>query len=170
VLPNSTVLPYYYAVMQEELLLRFRRAYWQVFREVDTLRLQQWERSRVTLPQLRVLSYLRRNPGATTKALSRSLGITVSTASGLVIKLVERGLVERTTLADDRRQLPLQLTDLGASVLGELSESVRGFLEQLCEQLGDELPSVLASLECLAEAGQAVHAGTAPAASTGAER
>src|SRR5688572_14051183 len=77
VLPNSTVLPYYYTLMEEELLLRFRRAYWQVFREVDTLRLQQWERSRVTLPQLRVLSFLRRNPGATTKALSRSLGITV---------------------------------------------------------------------------------------------
>src|SRR4051794_34612907 len=106
--------------MQEELAARFRKAYWQAFRELDTIRLQQWERSRVTMPQLRVLQHLRRNPFSTTRDLSRALGITVSTTSGLVIKLVDRGLVERLSVADDRRQAPLRLSEAGAELLGEL--------------------------------------------------
>src|SRR5215207_7156827 len=111
--------------MPDDRLARFRNAYWRAFREADTLRLRQWERYRVTVPQLRVLYFLRRHPGATTGELARHLGITVSTVSGLVIKLVDRGLVVRGTLADDRRQAPLRLSEAGAALLGELSDEMR---------------------------------------------
>ena len=136
----------------DSLRVRFRQAFWRAFREVDSIRLRQWERSHVTLPQLRVLYHLRRHPGATTGELARRLGITVSTTSGLVIKLVDRGLVVRGSLADDRRQAPLRLSDDGAALLGEFSDDSRAFLGDVAERLGADLESVTAALELLGDA------------------
>lgn len=138
--------------MESDTITRFRAAYWQAARDLDTVRLRQWEQSRVTLPQLRVLYQVRRTPGITTGELSRLLGITVSTTSGLVIKLADRGLVQRTTDADDRRQAPLQLTAAGLALTGELSEAGRPFLTRVAEALGPGLEQVTATLERLAEA------------------
>ena len=139
----------------DALLLRFRQAFWRAFREADSLRLRQWERSHVTLPQLRVLYHLRRHPGSTTGELARRLGITVSTTSGLVIKLVDRGLVVRGSLADDRRQAPLRLSDDGAALLGELSDDARSFLGDVADRLGPDLDTVIHALELLADASSA---------------
>jgi DNA-binding MarR family transcriptional regulator len=138
--------------VHDELIQRFRRAYWGVLRQLDTVRLQHWEESQLTLPQLRVLFQVRRSPGITTGELSRLLGITVSTTSGLVIKLVERGLLARTTVTADRRQAPLTLTEAGAALAGELSDAGRPFLEAVAESLGPDLPRVIEALERLDEA------------------
>jgi DNA-binding MarR family transcriptional regulator len=142
-------------VNDDAALLRFRQAFWRAFREADSLRLRQWERSHVTLPQLRVLYHLRRHPGSTTGELARRLGITVSTTSGLVIKLVDRGLVVRGSLADDRRQAPLRLSDDGAALLGELSGDARTFLVDVADRLGPDLDTVIRALELLANASSA---------------
>lgn len=151
-------------------LSRFRQAFWRAFREADSIRLRQWERSHVTLPQLRVLYHLRRHPGATTGELARRLGITVSTTSGLVIKLVDRGLVVRGSLADDRRQAPLRLSDDGAALLGELSDDARAFLGDVADRLGDDLEQVILALELLAEAASAPERDAAREAAAGRER
>lgn len=84
-------------------LTRFRHAYWQGLLELDNLRLTQWEHANLTLPQLRLLLQVRRSPGITIGQLARRLTVTVSTVSGLVTKLVDRGLLMRTASADDRR-------------------------------------------------------------------
>lgn len=146
--------------MDSELVHRFERAYWRAFRELDSVRLRHWERHRVTLPQLRVLYQIRRAPGVTTGGLAAALGITVSTTSGLVIKLVERGLVERTTGADDRRQGPLHLTAEGKILTGELSEVGHLFTAEVAILLGDGLADVTAALECLTAAASEVTART----------
>jgi DNA-binding MarR family transcriptional regulator len=131
---------------------RFRRAFWRAFVVADAIRLRQWERSHVTLPQLRVMYHLRRHPGATTGELARRLGITVSTTSGLVIKLVDRGLVTRGSLADDRRQAPLSLSDAGMALLGELSDEMRTYMGEVAARLGADLDTITQALETLAEA------------------
>ena len=131
---------------------RFRRAFWRAFLEADSIRLRQWERSHVTLPQLRVLYHLRRHPGVTTGELARKLGITVSTTSGLVIKLVDRELVTRGSLADDRRQAPLRLTEAGTALLGDLSDEMRGYMGEVAGRLGANLDAVTQALEVLVEA------------------
>jgi DNA-binding MarR family transcriptional regulator len=137
---------------------RFRHAYWGAFRDLDTVRLRLWERFGLTLPQLRVLHQIRREPGVTTGDLARGLGITASTTSGLVGKLVDRGLVTRTTVPGDRRQLPLHLTEAGAALTGDLSEVSRAFLDRVAGELGDDLPAVAAALEALATAAGRVRA------------
>ncbi len=119
-------------------------------RALDSVRLQQWERSHLTLPQLRVLHQLRRTPGLTTGELARQLGVTVSTASGLILKLVQRRLVERSSGVSDRRLAALRLTPTGEEQVGELAEGGREFLARVAAALGDDLWGVTIGLERLA--------------------
>jgi DNA-binding MarR family transcriptional regulator len=135
---------------------RFQSAYWRAVRELDTVRLLQWERFHLTLPQLRTLFQVQRSPGITTGQLSRAMGITVSTTSGLVAKLADAGLVARGQGADDRRQIPLELTDAGREQAGELTEFAKPFLDRLAGALGDDLDMVIAALDRLAEAASEV--------------
>jgi DNA-binding MarR family transcriptional regulator len=135
---------------------RFRVGYWKALRDMDTLRLGQWEHSRLTLPQLRVLFQVRRSPGVTTGELARSMGITTSTTSGLVSKLADRGLLARGSSEEDRRQIPLELTESGRELAGELRRQTLPFLEAVAEELGDELDQVVEALERLAAASSRV--------------
>jgi len=131
---------------------RLRAAYWRVLYDLDALRLHQWEQSNLTLPQLRVLFQVRRLPGITTGQLAKSMGITMSTTSGLVAKLADRGLLVRGVSDDDRRQIPLELSETGQQLAGELAETTRPFLDGVAEELGDELAGVASALETLAAA------------------
>jgi len=131
---------------------RFRAAYWRAWRDLDALRLQQWEQSNLTLPQLRVLYQVRRSPGITSGELARILGITMSTSSGLVAKLVDAGLVVRGVSEDDRRQIPLEITEAGQQLAGELSGATRPFVDSLAKELGTDLDRVTRDLEALIDA------------------
>lgn len=142
----------------DDTLSRFRRAYWRVVRELDTERLREWERSHLTLPQLRVLFQIRRTPGITTGELAKRLGVTVSTTSGLVIKLADRSLVQRREDAEDRRQALLYLTDDAQVLVSEISEAWRPFLAAVADELGSDLESTIAALEGLASAAARVRA------------
>jgi DNA-binding MarR family transcriptional regulator len=137
---------------------KFRAAYWQALRDLETLRLHQWEQSRLTLPQLRVLFQVRRCPGITTGHLARGMGITMSTTSGLVAKLVGAGLIARGSSEEDRRQIPLELTEAGLRLAGELAEVARPFLDSLVAELGPDLEGVVAALETLTGAAARVRA------------
>src|SRR5260370_20023032 len=108
--------------MDDDLELRFRRSYWALVHYVDTRRLRTWEDRGLTLPQLRVLFHLRAQPGITTNALAQQLGLTTPTVSGLVDKLARAGLVERGLRAEDRRVIPLMLTDEGVATVGAIRE------------------------------------------------
>lgn len=144
-LPYDTVMSEDYA--------KFAAAFWATNRELDSVRLRMWEQSSLTLPQLRVLFELRRRPGQTTAELARRMGLTISTVSGLVIKLEDRELVRRSNDPDDRRREPLHLTDAGATLAGDIASEVsRPFLQAVAEQLGDDLVPVTRTLERLAVA------------------
>jgi DNA-binding MarR family transcriptional regulator len=138
--------------MEEDLATRFRKAYWAIVHNVDVLRLRIWEERDITLPQLRVLSYLRANPGATTNALARALGLTAPTVSGLVEKLAIAGLVARGVNPDDRRVIPLALTAEGLGVISEIRQGNSAYLTELAGELGDDLASTVQALEQLVAA------------------
>jgi DNA-binding MarR family transcriptional regulator len=73
------------------------------------------------------------------------------TVSGLVDKLCRAGLVERGQRADDRRVIPLMLTEEGRAVVGEIREGNRAYLDSLAEHLGDDLETTTVALERLVE-------------------
>ena len=67
----------------------------------------------LTMQQLRVLTLVAREPGLTGNELGLRLGVSAPTASGLVDRLAEKGLLERTDDAVDRRVRRLRLTAEG---------------------------------------------------------
>jgi DNA-binding MarR family transcriptional regulator len=138
--------------MEEELATRFRKAYWAIVHNVDVLRLHIWEERGITLPQLRVLSYLRAYPGATTNTVAKALGLTAPTVSGLVDKLVIAGLVARGSNPDDRRVIPLSLTEEGTGVISEIRQGNSAYLTELARDMGDDLAAITDTLEQLVAA------------------
>lgn len=87
--------------------------------------------SRSEMAVLRVLA----DGPATMSELTSSLGIACSSATGVVDRLVERGLAERTRPADDRRTVNVALTKRGRQIHETYNEDRinlgRGMLEPL---------------------------------------
>jgi DNA-binding MarR family transcriptional regulator len=135
----------------DDMTQRFRTAYWAMVHYVDILRLRAWEERGLTLPQLRILFQLRAQPETTTNAIARRLELTMPTVSGLVDKLCRAGLVVRGQRADDRRVIPLRLSEEGQAVVGEIREGNRAYLDALAEHLGEDLEAATLSLERLVD-------------------
>jgi DNA-binding MarR family transcriptional regulator len=67
----------------------------------------------LSVPQFHVLSLLNREPGSSLSHVARHLGVTRSTASVIVDRLVRRKLVRRTEHPQERRCVVLSLTATG---------------------------------------------------------
>lgn len=67
--------------------------------------------------QLRALTALRETAGANLVQLAKAMGVTVSTASRLVDRLVAAGLAERRPAPETRREIRLSLTRSGRATL-----------------------------------------------------
>lgn len=74
----------------------------------------------LTAQQMRVLLLVARTPGAAASAVGQQLGVAAPTASGIVERLVEKGLLERSEDPSDRRVRRLDLTEAGQATLLEL--------------------------------------------------
>jgi DNA-binding MarR family transcriptional regulator len=72
--------------------------------------------------QIRALGFLSRNKEQTVGELADAMGVTISTASGLVDKLVDNGLVERSTNPDDRRQVLIRLAPSAIEMNAQIKE------------------------------------------------
>jgi DNA-binding MarR family transcriptional regulator len=69
------------------------------------------EMNGLTLGQMKALSYLYRNGKRTVGDVAEGLGLAMPTASELVDKLAERGLLEREVNPSNRRQVHVWLND-----------------------------------------------------------
>ncbi|MFT3862447.1 MarR family winged helix-turn-helix transcriptional regulator [Micropruina sp.] len=74
----------------------------------------------LTIQQLRVLDHVVKRPGLSGQELGGLLGVSAPTGSGLVDRMVEKGLVSRTDDPDDRRVRRLRPTEAGLAVMREL--------------------------------------------------
>jgi DNA-binding MarR family transcriptional regulator len=72
--------------------------------------------------QLRALTALRQVGRANLGTLAQNMGVTVSTASRLVDRLVSAGWVHRAPSPDNGREISLRLTDDGRSLLHRFDE------------------------------------------------
>jgi DNA-binding MarR family transcriptional regulator len=88
----------------------------------------------LTVPQLRALLYVRRNPGAGLSAVAEHLGMSPPAGSALVERLVRAGQLERATDPAERRRIQLRLTRTGALHVTSAHEAAR---EWLTRELGD---------------------------------
>ena len=71
----------------------------------------------LTMQQMRVLGLVGHEPGLTGQELSARLGVSAPTASGIVDRLVAKGLLSRVDDPDDRRVRRIALTPDGNHLL-----------------------------------------------------
>lgn len=86
------------------------------------------------------------------KDLSEELGVSVPAASRAVEGLVQRGLVERTEDAEDRRMKRVRVTEVGTALVASVMEArltgLQGFVDSLTER---ELTQLGTALEVLVD-------------------
>lgn len=78
--------------------------------------------------QLWALAQIAAKPGMNVTQLARTLAIHQTTASNLVVKLVQRGLIRRERKRDDQRIVRLYPTRQGRVILAKAPEPVEGVL------------------------------------------
>jgi DNA-binding MarR family transcriptional regulator len=108
----------------------------------------------VSVVQLRALTVLRTVAPANLGQLTEGMGVTVSTTSRLVDRLVAADLVDRRPAKHTRREIELRLTDRGSAVLDEYDamrlEDLRACLEALPEELREHAVAAAAALAAAA--------------------
>lgn len=114
--------------------------------------LPSWAEVDLTMPQLKVLILADRRRPMPTSQVARTLGMTLSTATGVVDRLVGQGLIERLEDPSDRRMVLLRATADGKELTDRLMRGGRVRLKEILNQLGDdELRTVADALDLLSK-------------------
>lgn len=103
----------------------------------------------ISAAQLWALWELRRSPGLKVSDLSRQLSIHPSTASNLLDKLEQGGLIERRRRERDQRIVRLFITDAGRALLDRAPAAPQGELNRALQNMDPE--QLLALDRALAE-------------------
>ena len=105
----------------------------------------------MTPAQLRVLQVVDEKGGTTPKALANQMSVSQATVTALVDKLVARGMVERVSSDQDRRQINVVMTGLGRTTLERAPDALQQRYVRAFEELADwEQAQLVSSLERVA--------------------
>ncbi|MPY87010.1 MAG: MarR family transcriptional regulator [Luteitalea sp.] len=114
----------------EEILARFRA----LRRDLHRSPFADAERAGLTGPQVTVMACLVSKGPVTLTELSRVLGMSHSTVSGIVDRLQARGLVRRSQDTADRRRTRIMVTETVTRYVGQLEAGPFGRLTTALEQ------------------------------------
>lgn len=154
------------AAERQRLLQEILGADKELYLQVQRGNFDQWLRIDVTMPQMKTLILIY---GSETNCLrmgqlAAALGVALSTATGIVDRLVEQGLLERQEDPDDRRSVVVRLSPLGFETMERphraMHEKLRAVLSYLSTA---ELATVARALSLVREASrQAILAQASP--------
>lgn len=116
-------------------------------------RLIRGQRSNVSLAQVRLFALLKDSPGSSLSDVADFLGVSKPTASSLVERMVQRGLVVREDDPNERRCVVLSLTRSGEAYLQEIRQFAIGEIGKLFEAIPErELLKLIDGLSLLKSA------------------
>ncbi len=92
-------------------------------------------RQGISMSQLHIMHLLEGHGEMAMSRLAEMLDVSVSNATGLIDRVEERGFVERTRVATDRRMVMVQLTPAGHQMLDEFETLREGILSRVLDQL-----------------------------------
>jgi DNA-binding MarR family transcriptional regulator len=95
----------------------------------------------LTFPQYNAMLAVREQGEVSVKHLAERLNVSPPSASTMVDRLVEMGLLERQPNPADRRAVLIRLSAQGQESIDALENSILGFLVELMEELGPEAAS-----------------------------
>lgn len=104
----------------------------------------------LTLQQFRLLLHVYARGPLPIHQAAETLGLAPSVATGIVQRLVDRGLIERHEDVNDRRARVLRVTDHGSALIEEMGTAARSQRRQAVARLTDrqlqQLRDILAAL------------------------
>lgn len=95
-------------------------------------------RGLIGFPQLRALEHLAREGACSMHQLARAMGSRESTATGMVDRLVELGLVRRARSQEDRRVVHVGITPKGRRSLAQIQNHRRAIILRVFGALSAE--------------------------------
>jgi MarR family transcriptional regulator, organic hydroperoxide resistance regulator len=107
-----------------EIMQSFRR----IFRAIQQYSEDVLKEFGVTGPQLWLLKTLREKDGASVGELSQKMYLHISTVSGIIDRLEEKGYVLRKRGKADRRVVTVRLTPAGKTIISRAPEPAQGKL------------------------------------------
>lgn len=120
---------------------------------MDPVRLRAWSELGLTIPQLRLLGLIRRNPGVTVSELATHFAVNPSSITGLVDRLVTQEYLRREDDPADRRRVRHFLTPFGTSALNQRVAEYQNFVAAIFIHMSpDEIESFIASHEAFLDA------------------
>ena len=99
----------------------------------------------LSLPQMRVLTIVRRHGPLNLNAVAQGLGVHPSNATRTCNRLVEAGLLDRRDNPDDRRNVVLTLTPEGRTLWDGVMDHRRRAIERVVRRLSADEREQLAS-------------------------
>lgn len=118
-----------------------------------------WLKGSLSLIHLHVLTVLEAEGPMPMSHLADTLDVSVASATGIVTRMEERGLVERRHDQDDRRVVIVAPTEAGAAVFKDMMAARREHLTDVLARLSDaDLESFLVGLRALRAARSVVQA------------
>ena len=116
-----------------------------------------WLSVDLTMPQLKSLIYVTKSDGATSGQIAASLGVGLSTITGIVDRLAEQGMVSRREDLRDRRVTRVEPTPRGRELVGDLLQVRKDAISAILARLSTEqLQTVETAFQYLAEAVDAI--------------
>lgn len=93
----------------------------------------------LTFPQYNAMLAVREQGEVSVKHLAERLNVSPPSASTMVDRLVEMGLLERQPNPVDRRAVVIRLSSDGLATIDALETGILGFLVDLMEELGPDV-------------------------------
>jgi DNA-binding MarR family transcriptional regulator len=117
------------------------------------LAFRSWLKGSLSLIHLNVLTVLEADGPLPMSRLADTLDVSVASTTGIVGRMEERGLVERSHGTADRRVVLVRPTAAGIAIFQDMTEHRRRQLATLFEQLThDELTALLTGLRAMRKA------------------
>ncbi len=128
------------------------------FRELFPILPKEWLHLDLTMPQLKVVLLLFTSGPSRMSAIASEMGFSMATATGVVDRLVDRGLVLREGDPSDRRVVMCRLSEEGDMLINGLWQMSQDQLGGMMRSLAPaQLRLIARALDALVQAGQATH-------------
>lgn len=140
---------------KQQLTERFVELVEQMNQQMHCRPLDEWEGLDLTIPQIKTLAVLQHQGPQRMGSISNCLGTTLSAATSIIDRLVDKDLVERTPDLADRRVVICQLTGPGQAAIERFWSIGQMRIVELSESLDtEELETVVRGMELLCRAVQ----------------
>ena len=106
--------------------------------------LDAWMSLNLGIGQLKTLFFISNRGATTTGKLATALKVTPTNVTGIIDRLLEKGLITRIGDPDDRRVLVLRTTPKGDELVAELRQKRRERMTELFKHLSDKEAEIVA--------------------------